>query len=200
MRRLIKIAAMIVIMVAWTGLSAVAADTRATDFSLIDHHGRAVTQADYRGQFMILFFGYTYCPDVCPTELSMIAQALDTLSEQVGGKLAGQVTPIFISVDPERDTVEALAAYVSVFHDRLVGLTGSKEQIIAVAKNYGARYYKAYAMPFANGADDGGENTDYLISHSAASYLVGPEGTLLQVFAYGTAPDDMAAGIAAHLK
>lgn len=195
MRYVIIMVVAIVASILWPGPSAVAADVRSTAFALTDHTGRAVTDADFRGRFMLVFFGYTYCPDICPTELSVIADALDTLGDK-----AARVTPLFISVDPERDTPKAMAAYVPVFHERLVGLSGTKEQVVAAARNYGARYYKVYAAPFSDDADDSDDNSNYLISHSAASYLVGPDGTFLQEFPYGTAPDAMAAGIAAHLK
>ena len=100
-------------------------------FDLIDHTGKPVTDADYRGEFLLIFFGYTYCPDICPTELQNIAIVLDELGEK-----AVSVRPLFITIDPERDTVEYISQYVGPFHPRMVGLTGTTEQIEKVAGLY----------------------------------------------------------------
>ena len=97
-------------------------------FELVDHEGRTVTEADFQGQFMLIYFGYTYCPDFCPSELQNMAVALTKLD-----RAADRVTPIFISIDPERDTVDAIREYVPHFHDRMVGLTGSARRTVTVA-------------------------------------------------------------------
>lgn len=159
-------------------------------FVLIDHRGQAVTDKDYRGRFLLILFGYTFCPDVCPTGLNTASLALDAL-----GASADRVVPVFITVDPTRDTPSVLADYVPLFHPRLVGLTGSKEQIAGVARAYGVRYFKLYLPPFQD--DDrsdgkGGDNSEYLLNHSAATYLVGTEGRVLTVFPHGTPPERMA--------
>ena len=153
-------------------------------FALVDHNGRNVTDKDYRGKFMLIFFGYTYCPDVCPTELGTIANALDFL-----GPDAAKVQPIFISVDPERDTPEVLAGYVSAFYPTLVGLTGTPEQVAAAAESYHARYNK---MSLSEGEDVG---DDYFVGHTSATYLIGPKGRDLHVFNYGDSSEEMAARI-----
>lgn len=100
-------------------------------FSLVDHAGRRVSDADYRGRFLLVFFGYTFCPDVCPTELQVIATALRAL-----GKAAARVQPIFITLDPERDSGEVLARYVRHIHPRLLGLSGTPEQIASAISNH----------------------------------------------------------------
>jgi cytochrome oxidase Cu insertion factor (SCO1/SenC/PrrC family) len=107
-------------------------------FSLTDQTGRPVTDADYRGRYMLIYFGFTFCPDVCPTELQVMATALDQL-----GRQADEVQPIFITIDPERDTPSQLAGYVSQFHPRMAGLTGTPEQIASVARAYRVYYAKA---------------------------------------------------------
>lgn len=147
-------------------------------FTLTDHAGREVTDETYRGQYMLIYFGYTFCPDVCPTSLSTMALALDALSEEELGK----VQPIFISVDPERDTIEALADYVPNFHDKMIGMTGTPEQVKAVARAYKAYYAKT-------NEDDGDGN--YLVDHSSITYLMGPDGKYAAHFGHGTPPEAM---------
>ncbi|MFC0209957.1 SCO family protein [Chelativorans intermedius] len=146
-------------------------------FTLVDHTGQAVTQADFRGNYLLVFFGFTHCPDICPTSLAEIAQTMDLLAED-----ADAVRPLFISVDPERDTPEVLAEYVTAFHPRLVGLTGTPEQIAAVAQEYRTWYEK---QP-VEGSDD------YMVSHQSNTYLMSPQGEYLTHFSYGTPPKEMA--------
>ncbi len=153
-------------------------------FSLIDHTGRAVRDSDFRGRLMLVFFGYGYCPDICPTELQNIAVALDAL-----GADADAVQPLFITVDPERDTVEFLAEYVPNFHPRLLGLTGQKAQTDAVAK--------AYRVYHARADDQPGE--DYLVGHSAFTYLMSRDGSYLTMFRAGADPLAMARAIATYI-
>lgn len=152
-------------------------------FSLVDHNGRDVTDLDYRGKYMLVFFGYTFCPDVCPTELGAISDALDLL-----GADAAKVQPIFISVDPERDTPEMLAQYVSAFHPSLVGLTGTLEQVAAAAESYYARYNKMSSLS----EDEEAEDDFYLMGHTSSTYLIGPNGRDLHVFNYGDPPEEIA--------
>ncbi|WP_149541178.1 SCO family protein [Siccirubricoccus phaeus] len=153
-------------------------------FSLVDQTGRAVTERDYAGRWMLLYFGYSYCPDVCPTELGAMAAALDQL-----GPLAEQVVPVLISVDPERDTPEHLADYVSRFHPRLQGLTGTAEQVAEVARRYRV-YYAKVRRP---------DMTDYLMDHSSFVYLVGPDARVRSLFRPDTSPEAMAAAVQAQL-
>lgn len=140
-------------------------------FELVSHQGERVTDKDFRGKYMLVSFGYTYCPDVCPTELQVLSAALDALGEK-----ARNIQPIFITIDPERDTVAALAQYMPSFHPRYIGLTGSPE---AIAK--AARAYRVY---YAKSANKSGE--DYLMDHSSIIYLMDKEGTFLKHFSYGT--------------
>ena len=150
-------------------------------FTLTSHEGKRVTNEDFRGKYMLVTFGYTYCPDVCPTELQIISAALDLLGER--GK---DIQPIFITIDPERDSVAALAQYMPNFHPRYVGLTGTAEEIQAVAK--------AYRVYYAKVAGQGGQ--DYLMDHSSIIYLMDKQGTFLKHFSYGTDAKQLAEGIA----
>ena len=147
-------------------------------FTLTDHTGRRVTDQDFRGRFMIVFFGFTFCPDVCPTALQVMAAALDKI-----GPKAEQITPVLITVDPERDTPEQMAMYVKSFHPRLVGLTGSPEEIAAVAKAYRA-YFKRVPDPKSSGG--------YTMDHSAIIYVMGPDGAFRTHFTYTVNADAMA--------
>ncbi len=147
-------------------------------FTLVDTNGRAVTDADFRGKFMLVFFGYTYCPDICPTELQVMADALNALGDQ-----ASRIVPILITIDPERDTPEQLGSYIKSFHPQLVGLTGSPEAVSAATKAY--RVYSAKVKDAASSAD-------YLMDHSAFIYLMGPDGKYVTHLSYGVSPEKMA--------
>lgn len=160
-------------------------------FSLIDHNGRSVTDHDFRGKFMLVFFGYTFCPDVCPIDLQIISKAVDAL-----GEAGTQVQPIFITVDPERDTVEVLARYVSHFHPRLLGLTGTPEQVAMAAQSYGVLYITALDAV----SDSDGAHAQYLVDHSTLTYLLGPDGRFRAAFPHNTDPNKLAAGILKHLN
>ena len=149
-------------------------------FSLIDQDGKKVTEADFSGRYMMIYFGYTFCPDMCPNTLSTIAEALDMLDEK--GK---DVVPVLISVDPARDTPEQLKMYVGYFHPRQVGLTGSAEQVAAVAK--------AYKVFFAKARQQENDPEDYLMEHTSATFLVGPDGKIRHRFSHGTDPETMVA-------
>lgn len=154
-------------------------------FTLVDHTGRVVTEADFRGQYLLVFFGFTNCPDICPTTLGEIARALDLL-----GPEAAAVQPLFISVDPERDTPEAMAEYVQAFHPSIVGLTGTAEQITAVANEYRTAYEH---QPIKG-------SNDYTVFHQANTYLMSPNGEYLTHFSYGTKPEKMAEIIRKAIK
>lgn len=152
-------------------------------FTLTDQTGREVTDADYRGRYLLVYFGYTYCPDVCPTELGKIVQALGQMPEEV----AAQVTPVLVTIDPERDTPEALAQYVALFDPRVVGLTGTPEQIAAVADEYNVYYSRV---------EDEEDPTRYAMDHSVYTYLVGPDGAVRNVFTNGQTAEQMARAVA----
>lgn len=151
-------------------------------FALVAHTGEAVTDEAYTGKFRLMFFGFTYCPDICPTELQVMATALDRLDPAVAAK----VQPLFVSIDPARDTPAAMAEYVAQFHPAIVGLTGTAEQVDAVAKTFRVYYAKA----------PGGDAESYLMDHTTYTYLMGPKGEFLTVFARGTTAEDMAAAVA----
>jgi cytochrome oxidase Cu insertion factor (SCO1/SenC/PrrC family) len=154
-------------------------------FALTDQFGKPRTDADFRGRYMLVFFGFTNCPDICPTELQTISDALD----QLDAKQAANVTPIFITVDPERDRPEALRTYVANFHPRLVALTGSVESIGAVAKSYRVFYAKA------TGTNAPSDPAAYILDHTAVVYLMGPSGEYVTHFSPGTTAQDMAADL-----
>lgn len=147
-------------------------------FTLTDQDGRTVTDQDFRGRYTLVYFGYTYCPDICPTSLSSMATALEQLPADVEKK----ITPVFITVDPQRDTAEVLKSYVGNFHPRMVGLTGTEEQVRDAARKYRVYYAKA----------DQGPNAAYLMDHSSILYLMGPDGAFLTHFSHTTPPEEMA--------
>ncbi len=153
-------------------------------FSLVDHTGRAVTDRTYRGKFMLVFFGYTMCPDICPATLLDITTVMAKL-----GNAAERLQPLFISVDPERDTPEVLANYVSSFDSRIVGLTGTLEEI-----RRAATAYKVFYAKFVR------EGNDYSVDHSAYVYLMGPDGRYLTHFAHVATPASMAKDIIAFIN
>ena len=156
-------------------------------FDLVDHEGRPVTDADYRGRLMIVYFGFTYCPDVCPTGLTAISRAIDLL-----GADAVNVAPLFVTVDPERDTPEQLKEYVRHFHPRLIGLTGTPEKIAAAAKAY--RVYFAKVRPQGAPADE------YTMDHTSIMYLMGRDGKFISHFSHGTEPEAIAERVRSHLR
>lgn len=154
-------------------------------FTMTDHTGKTVTEKDFRGRYMLVFFGFTNCPDICPAELQVMSAAIDKLGEK-----AGKVVPVFVSVDPKRDSVERMASYVSNFGDRLIGLTGTREQVEEMAR--------AFRIYYAEVKDD--STTDgYSVDHSSIAYLMGPQGEYLTHFSFGTKPDAMARRIAEYL-
>ena len=146
-------------------------------FTLVDPSGKTVTDQNFRGRYMLIFFGYTHCPDICPAELQVMAAALDQL-----GPKAAKVVPIFITLDPERDTPEAVGAYVKNFGSNIVGLTGSTEAVAAAAK--------AYRVSFSKFQDEN-SGTNYTIDHSALAYLMGTDGEYITHIPYGTSVAQM---------
>ncbi|USF86646.1 SCO family protein [Candidatus Endoriftia persephonae] len=145
------------------------------DFVLDSVNGPLDTR-QLRGKSIFLYFGYTRCPDVCPTSLSFLTQALSELSDEELQKTVS----IFVSVDPQHDTVESLADYVEYFHPNLIGVTGTEEAVAKVAKQYGAQYYEVELEGSAFG---------YAVNHSAATYLIAPDGELRFIFPHETPPE-----------
>ncbi|MDH5723542.1 MAG: SCO family protein [Alphaproteobacteria bacterium] len=136
-------------------------------FVLLNNNGETVTQDDFKGQYKLIFFGFTFCPAVCPTELGRMAIIMSIL----GGD-SNKVQPLFISIDPERDTPEVIGAYVPQFHPRLIGLTGSVEQIEAVKESF-----KVFAAKAENEMMD-----EYMMDHSTYMYLMSPDNKLLKLY------------------
>jgi len=153
-----------------------AEDIVSGNFELIDHRGQPVTEHSFDGKLRLVFFGYTRCPDVCPTTLFEVARVLRSLGDE-----ALQVQPIFISVDRENDTPEHLAKYVAAFHPSLVGLTGSEKQLDAVAESFKVTYGVERA-----GDGNSGPGT---VFHSAYLFLMDRQGAFLDVFGYGVKAD-----------
>lgn len=134
-------------------------------FTLTNQDGARVSDRDFAGKYRLIYFGYTFCPDVCPIDLAKLMRGLQQF-EQADAARAARVQPIFISVDPERDTPAAIKAFTAQFHPRLIGLTGSAEEIAAAARAYLVRYQR----------QEGATPGSYLIAHTQLAYLMGPEG------------------------
>tara|TARA_R110001606_G_scaffold84779_4_gene192658 strand:- start:1645 stop:2298 length:654 start_codon:yes stop_codon:yes gene_type:complete len=162
-------------------------------FTLVDQTGQVVTEADFRGRAMLIYFGYTYCPDVCPFSLQIMAAAL----EQLEPEQRARIQPILITIDPQRDTVDQLAQYVAspAFPPDLAGLTGTPEQIADVAGAYRVAFRRS---PGEDGQDDTGD--DYLMDHSSIVYLMDFEGRFVDVFSHGSDPQTMAARLQEFLE
>jgi protein SCO1/2 len=153
-------------------------------FELTDHTGHRRTDADFRGKLLLVYFGFTFCPDICPTDLLAIGLALDRL-----GQAGEAVQPLFISVDPARDTPDRLAQYVASFHPRLIGLTGSAEEIRKAAREYRVYFAK---VPVSGGPE-------YTIDHSSFIYLMDQDGKYLGFFPPGTSTDQLAKVVGSRL-
>ncbi|QDE38810.1 SCO family protein [Luteibacter pinisoli] len=153
-------------------------------FHLVDQDGHAVSDRTYRGKPLLMYFGYTSCPDICPVDVAKVVQVARSVREATGV----DVTPVFVTIDPERDTAARMKAYVRAFGPDVVGLTGSADQIRQVTDAYHVYFNKVPA------------NGSYLMDHSTVLYLVGPEGTLLDHFGRKVPEQDVAARVAATLK
>jgi len=149
-------------------------------FELVDHHRQLRTLEDFRGKVVVMFFGFTHCPDVCPTTLSELAAVLGKLGDQ-----AKRVQVLFVTVDPERDTPEVLAGYVTAFNPDFIGLTGSAEQIATVAREFKIFYQKT----------EGSRPDMYSVDHSAGTFVFDPQGRLRLYVRYGQDGDAIASDI-----
>ena len=156
------------------------------DFTLESASG-PVSLKDYRGKLVLVYFGYTFCPDICPTSLASTAEGLKQLKPEE----AARVAMVFISVDPERDTPPRLKEYAEFFHPSLVGVTGTPENLAEIAKRYGV-FYARQKVETAGGG--------YVVDHSADTYVVGPDGQLVGKIAHATPPDRVVAEIRKHLN
>lgn len=146
-------------------------------FHLIDQNGKPVSDADFHGRYMLIYFGYSFCPDVCPTTLAVMGQALDKL----GNERSQRIVPIFITIDPARDTPKVLGDYMKAFGPQFVGLTGSDAQIKAAEKEY---HVYAAKRPLEGG--------NYGMDHSSVIYLMGPNGKMVSFYDEAISPDDLA--------
>ena len=168
-----------------SGESTVAGSEIGGPFTLIDQTGMARTEKDLLGKYVLMYFGFTFCPAICPTELQKMNRALEE-----SGVLADKIQPVFITIDPERDTQPVLANYVPQFHPRLLGLTGTREQIDPVLKSY---------RVYARKVEEPGM-TDYTMDHSSYIYLIGPDGLLLGAYGISTPPSQIVADIQKYVK
>lgn len=151
-------------------------------FSLVDQNGSPRQAQDFRGRFMLVFFGYSYCPDVCPTALAAMADALDKLDN------ADRIVPIFITIDPERDSPKVLKDYLKAFGPRFVGLTGDAKSIAAAARAYRV-YYKKHPL----------QGGGYGMDHSSTIYLMGPDGKFIENYDSNIGADALAAALKSQL-
>lgn len=175
-------------LVVWTGQTTSdgkAAPAIGGPFTLTDQNGKTVSDRDFRNRYMLIFFGYTYCPDVCPTTLSTVSGALDKL----GPNFTKKIVPIFVTIDPERDNAAVMKSYVEAFNPNIQGLTGTPEQIAVVAKEF-----KVYAAKVKGDSPD-----SYTVDHSAILYLMGPDGRFVAHFTHGISVDDLVAGLKKHI-
>ncbi|SNS84481.1 SCO family protein [Sphingopyxis indica] len=166
-------------------------------FTLTDQNGRTVSDTDFAGQYRIVYFGYSFCPDICPVDLQKLMRGLAAF-EKASPKLGAKVQPLFITVDPARDTPEALKPFVSRYHPRLLGLTGTPEQIAKVAKGYAVVYNKV----------EGSAPDRYLMAHTQIAFLMDPDGKPMAMLPLDDpstdidegAPDKVAAELAKWVK
>lgn len=154
------------------------------DFSLTNNKGEAVRWGDFAGKYRIVYFGYAFCPDICPTDMQRVVQGLKVLKASDPDKVA-KIVSIFITIDPERDTPQVVGEFAAAFSPDIIGLTGTPEQIAATAKAFKVFYAKGEALP------GGG----YLVDHSNIVYLFGPEGEPLATLPVDKGPDAVAAEI-----
>ncbi|MFK5984070.1 MAG: SCO family protein [Pseudomonadota bacterium] len=158
---------------------------RSSEFNLISSKGE-VSLNDFKGKVVLIYFGYTWCPDVCPTNLSMMSGALSQLEADE----VDQVQGLFISIDPERDNVKRLEEYTQFFHPKIQGLTGSKQQIDELAKRYGVSFRRVKQQESA---------TDYVVDHSSMTYVIGKDGKLVGNLPHAALPEQILLMVREHL-
>ncbi|KAF3777769.1 SCO1-like protein 1 [Nymphaea thermarum] len=154
-------------------------------FKLVNHEGKSVTEKDFMGKWTVIYFGFTHCPDICPEELQKLVMAIDEIKKKAGI----EVVPVFISVDPERDTVEQVREYIAEFHPALIGLTGSVDEIKEVARAFRVYYMKTEE-----------EGSDYLVDHSIVMYLMDPGMEFVKFFGKNHDVDSLTDGIIKEIK
>uniref|UniRef100_A0A8B9GGL3 SCO cytochrome c oxidase assembly protein 1 n=1 Tax=Amazona collaria TaxID=241587 RepID=A0A8B9GGL3_9PSIT len=156
-------------------------------FSLVSHEGQPKTNKDYIGQWVLIYFGFTHCPDICPDELQKMIEVVDNIDRIPS---LPNLTPLFITIDPERDSEEAIARYVKEFSPKLIGLTGTRAQIDQVAK--------AYRVYYSEGPKD--EDNDYIVDHTIIMYLLGPDGDFVDYYGQNKRSTEISASVAAHMR
>lgn len=156
------------------------------DFRLVDHTGQPRSKADFKGQWVLLYFGFTHCPDICPEVLEKVSQVVELLDREAQ---LPRIQPVFVTVDPERDDVAAVAKYVREFHPRFLGLTGTPEQVREAGR--------AYRVYYSAGPKD--EDDDYIVDHTVIIYLLGPDGLFLDFYNRSKTEAQIAQSIKRHM-
>jgi cytochrome oxidase Cu insertion factor (SCO1/SenC/PrrC family) len=165
-------------------------------FKLTDQHGKEVDEAQFRGKYMLVYFGFSRCPDLCPVSLGTITSAL----EKIGDK-ANEFAPVFISLDPEHDTPQVLAEYMKSFYPSFEALTGTQAQVDAVAEGYKVYHARKDAGPEGAAAPAGeAAKADYTVDHSGFIYLLDREGQYVSLFTHDVTPEELAAKLTAQLE
>lgn len=157
------------------------------DFNLLDHTGQRRTKRDFRGRWVLMYFGFTHCPDICPDELEKMSSVVRGLDRD---PQLPPVQPVFVSVDPDRDDVAAMARYVKDFHPRLLGLTGTAEEVREVSR--------AYRVYYSAGPKD--EDNDYIVDHTVLIYLLSPDGLFLDYYNRSKDDKQIADSVRKHMK
>ncbi|XP_006011481.1 protein SCO1 homolog, mitochondrial isoform X2 [Latimeria chalumnae] len=156
-------------------------------FSLIDHTGQPKTDKDFLGQWVLIYFGFTHCPDICPEELEKM---IDVVKEIDKIPTLPNLTPLFITIDPERDNIKAIETYIKEFSPKLIGMTGSMEQIEQVAR--------AFRVYYSQGPKD--EDNDYIVDHTIIMYLIGPDGEFLEYYGQNKKVTEISSSIASYMR